>query len=186
MYRSFFVILFIFLSFGQDYTPVPINFSLPILFKVIPYNRTIFHEKKNEITICIIYNSDLRKSRKQKKIISNKIKKIIDAKLRNRIVKIDFVDIYENTIDSILLQKKYDVVFAVELNKRNITSIGSISKKQSIMSFSTDPNDLKYGISISCFLQDDDRSKIVINYNSLKAENVNLHPQILKLAKLIK
>lgn len=185
MFNSCLSILTLTILFGQNYTPVPVNYSIPILFKVIAYNRTIFQGPKKTVEIVILYNSDSRKSRKQKKQILKSFETILEKKLRKKKINIHIKDVYQANIDSIFTQQSYDVIFTVELDIHTVTKISKFAKKLKIMSFSTNPNDLKYGISISCLLQNNDRPKIIADYKSLILENVNLHPQILKLSRLV-
>ena len=181
---TLFCLLFFQLCYTQKYETIPVKNSLAIFFKIIPYNRNISFSNLDSINIYFIFDSNNLNSQIEKREVERLIPELIKYGMRGKPIKTYFFDIQTSKYIEKIKDSSSKVIIVIKLKKEAVEKLTKLTHSEKIMSLSTSPKDVSYGISVSCIIFEN-RPKILFNYAAILNEGLNIHPQILKLAKII-
>ncbi len=168
--------------FAQDIN-VPVNIQIPIIVKILAFNRTITDSPNPNIVITVLYQSKFKQSKQVKDAVIEAIAANHSSSRKKIIVKevdINSVSDISNSINS----TKPDVFILTPLRAIDIEQVSNIAKKNKILSISLCPTHLRDKISVAIDLLGD-KPQILINLTSSKLEGADFSSQLLKLSKIL-
>lgn len=157
------------------------NIQIPIFLKIITFEKTLNVQK--EINVIIVYQSKYAESARYAEEANEIINKANSNQygginFKPKLVNLDNTPMLNNLIDN-----NPSVIIIMPLKAVNISTISKKCKQYKILSFSTNPEYLEYGISV-VLEERRNRPEIWINLNSVKNEGIEFSSQLLKLVKI--
>ncbi len=165
--------------------PVTIESQVPLLLKILSFDRNLKVKSGNKLTIIILYQDKYRASTLAMNEFMDLIKDNDDFHVNNhpvKVVPIELGDLNDSRTISIL--KDADVFYITPVRAFDIHDITRISRSRKITTMSGVPDYVPEGISIGLDLVNE-RPKILININAAKSEAIDFNSQLLKLAEVI-
>jgi hypothetical protein len=171
-------------SFAQ-HVSVPIDLQVKLLPKILSLDKNFDKTQGGKkVRIGIIYDGSLRNSVKTKNEVFKESKEN-QLKLKNSdivFVSIDLSNI--ESLDEVLLNNNLYAVFILPLRGYDISSISKICRSNKIISFTSVPEFISQGVSVSFDIVNE-KIKISINLQAAKAEGANFSSHLLKIANVI-
>ncbi|KPK77859.1 MAG: hypothetical protein AMJ89_01670 [candidate division Zixibacteria bacterium SM23_73] len=171
---------------AKEEMPVPPRVQIPILLKVLTYDRNFERKVGDKLVIGILYDSQDDDSKK----IKEKLLDVLDS-LSGKTVKdapFTYVDLgysSEESLRNSIVSKNIDVLYLAPGGVLYLKSIVQISQKYKILTITGVPDYVKKGISVGIGLKDK-KPEIWINLGSTKAEGSDFTANLLKLCKIIR
>jgi hypothetical protein len=183
--------LFIVLSFygkteAEDKMLVPPRVQIPILFKILTYDRNFEGKIGDSLIIGILYNSQDTESRKAKKEISDVLDSLSAKTVKNvpfNYVILDYSS--EKSLGDLIDSNGIDVLYLAPGGQRCLKSIVQISQKVKILTMTGITDYVKEGISLGIGLKEN-KPEIWVNLDSTKAEGSDFDANFLKLCEIIR
>jgi hypothetical protein len=171
---------------AKEKMPVPPRVQIPILLKVLTYDRNFEKKVGDKLVIGLLYDSQDDDSEKIKEKVSDVLDSLSGKTVKD--VPFTYVDLdynskksQKNSIES----KKVDVLYLAPGGIGHLKSIVQISQEYKILTITGVPDYVKRGISVGIGLKDK-KPEIWINLSSTKAEGSDLPANLLKLCKVIR
>jgi len=171
---------------AKEKMPVPPRVQIPILLKVLTYDRNFEKKVGDTLVIGILYDSQDDDSEKIKEKVSDVLDSLSGKTVKD--VPFTYVDLdynskksQKNSIES----KKVDVLYLAPGGIGHLKSIVQISQEYKILTITGVPDYVKRGISVGIGLKDK-KPEIWINLGSTKAEGSDFTANLLKLCKVIR
>jgi len=171
---------------AKERMPVSPRVQIPILLKVLTYDRNFEKKVGDKLVIGILYDSQDDDSEKIKEKVSDVLDSLSGKTVKD--VPFTYVDLdynskksQKNSIES----KKVDVLYLAPGGIGHLKSIVQISQEYKILTITGVPDYVKRGISVGIGLKDK-KPEIWINLGSTKAEGSDFTANLLKLCKVIR
>ncbi|MBN2412711.1 YfiR family protein [candidate division KSB1 bacterium] len=172
----------IFPVLGQDIS-VPIRIHLPILLKILTFDRNFKNKVGDEIVIGIIYQRKFNTSLNAKNNFVDELNKSGLTKLEGLDVKFTTINIDTTDLETALLSEKIDVFYVTPLRAKGIEEIKNKSRKYHIITMSGVEEYIKFGLTVGVGIKGN-KPQILINLDAAKLENIDFSSQLLKLAQI--
>ncbi|MCK4384798.1 MAG: YfiR family protein [candidate division Zixibacteria bacterium] len=171
---------------AKEKMPVPPRVQIPILLKVLTYNRNFEKKVGDELVIGILYDSKDDDSKKVKQEVSEILDSLSAMTVKG--VPFFYVEVEYNSEDSLrnlVKSNKIDVLYIAPGGIWSLKSIVQISQKYEIPTMTGITDYVKKGISVGIGLKEN-KPEIWVNLDSAKAEGSNFSANLLKLCKVIR
>lgn len=170
----------------KDEVPVPPRVQIPILFKILTYDRNFEKKVEEKLVIGILYDSRNFYSEK----IKDEFSTVLDSLSAKTIKRIPFtfVDLNYNSQESLeyfIELKGINAFYLAPGGQKHLKSIIQISQKSKILTTTGITDYIKKGISLGIGLKEN-KPEIWINLDSAKAEGSDFDANFLKLCKIIR
>ena len=163
---------------------VPVDIQLELMSKILYLDKSLNLESGDTIKIGIIYNSKLRNSvRVKNDILYGKKKETQDLRDFESI----FIPLDVSTIINInkeIKKHEFNAIYLTPIRDYDIEKITEICRSEKIISITSVPQFLDYGVSVGFDLVNN-KLKININLASAKEEGANFSSRLLKIAHII-
>jgi hypothetical protein len=170
--------------FAQEIA-VPIEAQIPLLCKVITYDRDLKKRAGGELVIAVLYQRKFKSSLNIKDEVVGALEKmeiLTDTNLRLRCVAIELID--EKNLLQELVSKEVDVVYLTPTRAFDIDSITLVTRERHVLSLTGVPDYVGAGISVGVAAKGE-KPQILINRVAAQEEGADFSSQLLKLAKVI-
>jgi hypothetical protein len=166
--------------------PVPVHVQLPVLMKIITFDRNLKKRDTKDLVIGILYQSKFRMSLDVKNQLvaaldDSPLKEVEGAPIRY--MPVDLED--QTDLQSTILKGEITVLYITPLRAIDIGSITAVSQALRILSFTAVPDYVDLGVAVGLGTKGD-YPQIIINLPSARAEGADFSSQLLKLAKIIR
>jgi hypothetical protein len=163
---------------------VPVDIQLELLPKILYLNKALNLEKGDTIKIGIIYNSRIRNSvRVKNEVLSGQKKESKNLQdLESSFIPLDVSTIFN--IRHEMKKQKLNAVYLTPIRDYDIEKITEICRSEKIISITSVPQFLEYGVSVGFDLVNN-KLKININLASAKEEGANFSSRLLRIAHII-
>jgi hypothetical protein len=171
---------------AKEEMPVPPRIQIPILLKVLTYDRNFEKKVGDTLVIGILYDSQDEDSKKIKEKVSDVLDSLSGKTVKD--VPFTYVDLdysSKNSLKNSIESKKVDVLYIAPAGIGYLKSIVQISQKYKILTITGAPDYVKKGISVGIGLKEK-KPEIWINLSSAKAEGSDLPANLLRLCKVIR
>jgi hypothetical protein len=166
--------------------PVPPKIQIPILLKVLTYDRNFEKKVGDKLVIGILYDSQDDDSKKVKGEVSDALDSLSEMTVKG--ISFFYVEIEYNLEDSLrnlVKSNQIDVLYIAPGGIWSLKSIVQISQEYKILTITGAPDYVKKGISVGIGLKEK-KPEIWINLSSAKAEGSDFPANLLKLCKIIR
>lgn len=162
---------------------VPVQIQVPMLLKILTFDRNLEKRSGKKFTIGIIYQSKYRESFEAKDKFIESIDKISIKKIKDIPIELVSIDVDSSDLEHSILKNEVDGLYIAPLRAFDIKRILKISQDRKIISMTGVVEQVNSGISIGIGSKGD-KPLIIINLRSAKLEGIDFSSQLLKLAKI--
>ncbi len=162
------------------------EFQLPILLKILTYDRNFEKKVGDKLVIGIVYDSKDDDSKEVKEKASDVLDGLSEKTVKN--VPFSYVDVdycSKEFLESSVKSKEIDVLYIAPGRSWYLKSILQISQKHEILTMSGITDYVKKGVSVGIGAKEK-KPEIWINLESARAEGSDFDAKLLKLCKVIK
>lgn len=163
---------------------VPIEIQVPMLLKILTFDRNLEKRSGKKFTIGIIYQSKYKDSFEAKDKFIESINRISIKKIKDIPIDLLSIDVDGSDLEHAILKKEINALYIAPLRAFDIERITKISQDRKIISMTGIIEQVNSGISIGIGAKGD-KPLIIINLESAKLEGIDFSSQLLKLAKII-
>jgi hypothetical protein len=171
---------------AEDKMLVPPRVQIPILLKILTYDRNFEGKIGDSLIIGILHNSQDTESRKTKKEISDVLDSLSAKTVKNipfNYVILDYSS--DKSLEDLIDSNGIDVLYLASGGQSYLKSIVQISQKSKILTMTGITDYVKKGISLGIGLKEN-KPEIWVNLDSKKAEGIDFDANFLKLCKIIR
>jgi len=171
------------LSWAQKMV-VPMEQQVPLLLKILIFDRNLETRVGNEIVIGILYQERFRRSLNVKDDFINSTDHSIKNSVNNIPIKTVSIDVESNDLETVVMREKIDLFYIAPLRAFSMDKITDVSRSMRIMTLTGVPEYVEAGITVGIGLKGG-RPNILINLEAAKAEGVDFSSRLLRLAQII-
>lgn len=163
---------------------VPVEIQVPMLLKILTFDRNLEKRSGKKFTIGVIYQSKYKDSFEAGEKFIESINKISIKKIKDIPIEVVSIDVDSSDLENGILRNEVDGLYIAPLRAFDIQRILKISQDRKIISMTGVVEQVNSGISIGIGSKGD-KPLIIINLRSTKLEGIDFSSQLLKLAKII-
>lgn len=157
--------------------------QLPLLLKILSFNRTLRHSVDNTIVIGVIYQSRFRYSREIKEEFEEAAARVQQIMGTYRI-KYQYIDIDRIDPATRLRNEQFSALYITPLRAYGVGDILTITRAEKVLSMTGVPEYTEKGVAV-CIGLKADKPQIIIKLSGARAEGVDFSAQLLKFAKIL-
>ncbi|MFN8359249.1 MAG: YfiR/HmsC family protein [Candidatus Kapaibacterium sp.] len=169
-------------SIAQE-TAISVSSHVPILCKVLSFDRNLKQQSRGVITIGVVYQSKFRVSLNtvndlQRYFTENPVK------ISGQQVVLKLIDISEDNLNTVLNSDNFTVLYIAPLRAYNVANLHLVCSSKKIRTITGVPEYVEAGISVGVGTKGN-QAEIIINRTSSISEGADFSAQLLKLARII-
>lgn len=169
---------------GED-MPLPAPQQVPLLLKVLTYDRNLEAKSGRELALGIVYDPADRDSARATDEIGSTLFKFAGKTVRGLPIKYYTIEYTSPTeLERFIKQKRISVLYVAPGNSRNIAELVKVSQGLNLTSTTGVPDYVRKGIAVGIGLVQD-KPQILINLSSAKAEGSDFDASLLRLATIL-
>ena len=162
---------------------VPVDIQVPILMKIISFDRNLSARAGDEIVVGVLYQHGLRASTLAKEQFLDEAAQLpVIGGLRIRVVEIRIDG--EQDLRSVIRGSGARVLYVTPVRSISMGVITGISRELGITTMTGVPEFVNSGIAVGVGLKGE-RPSIVINLSAAREEGADFSSQLLRLARII-
>lgn len=171
-------------AFAQQ-MPVPVDVQVPILLKVLSFDRRIADARGEKLVVGVLYQSGFRDSSAVKDRVLDALSRAGSNGPANRPLVVVSVDgDGKEGVDKSLTRLGVKVLYVTPLRAFDLSSLVSASRRSGILTLTGVPEYVASGLSVGVDLRQD-RPRILVNLGAARAEGADLAAPLLGLASLV-
>ena len=166
---------------------LPVAKQVPLLLKILTYDRNFEKKAGAELAIGIVYDPADRDSAKATSDLGSTLHQIQDRGQTVKQLKIQYYTIeYTNAADleRFVKQKGISVLYIAPGNARNLANLVQLSQELHLTTTTGVPDYVHRGASVGLALAQD-KPQILINLQSTRAEGIQFDASLLGLATIV-
>lgn len=165
--------------------PAPVGVQIPILLKVLAFDRHLTDVKEKELVLGVLFQSGFRTSVGVKDAVMEIVARDGSDRLASRRLKPIAVDADEKgTLESKLKQSGADVLYVTPLRALDVASVASVARTLGVLTLSGVPDYIRSGLSIGLDVKRD-RPEILVNLKAAREAGADLAAPLLKMATIV-
>jgi YfiR/HmsC-like len=170
---------------GAEEMALSVERQVPILFKILTYDRNFEKRAGAELVIGIVYDPSNLDSAKATTDLGNALYQSKDKTVKQLPVKYYTIEYTNNAeLERIVKQKGISVLYIAPGNARNLTNLVQLSQDLHLTTLTGVPDYVRRGASVGLALAQD-KPQILINLQSTRAEGIQFDASLLGLATIV-
>lgn len=165
--------------------PTPVDVQIPILFKVLAFDRQLTDAKDKDLVLGVLYQSGYRTAAGVKDTVvevSTRVGADGVASRRLRLIPID-VDGKE-PLETLLRQSGAQVLYVTPLRALDVAALAATARKLRILTMTGVPEYVRSGLVIGIGLKRD-RPEILVNLKAGRSVGADLAAPLLKMSTIV-
>ncbi|MEO0093984.1 MAG: YfiR family protein [candidate division WOR-3 bacterium] len=172
------------IEFAQE-MPVPMDLQLPLLLKVLTFDRNLKSRVGKEIVIGVIYQEKFRASLLIKDEFLRVLKELPIKDLADLPIKAKPIALGDEAIlKTAIINDSIAILYVTPLRAFEISTIQALAGELKVLTLTGVPEYVKSGLAVGVGTKGE-RPLIIINLTQAKAEGADFSSQLLNLAKVI-
>ena len=163
---------------------VPVEIQVPMLLKILTFDRNLEKRSGKKLTIGIIYQSKYKESFDAKDEFIKSINKMSIKRVKDIPINLVPIDVDSSDLEGAVSKNEVNALYIAPLRAFDIGKVIKVSQDNKILSMTGVIEQINSGISIGIGAKGD-KPLIIINLRSAKLEGADFSSQLLKLAKII-
>jgi hypothetical protein len=171
---------------GADVMPVSPDLQIPLILKVLTYDRHFENRAATEIKVGIVYSPENAASSRAMTAISGVFQTFSDKTVKNVVIHytpIGFTT--ESAVERFAQANKVNVFYIAPGNAQNLGTLLKISGGQRIVTTTGVPDYVEKGVAVGIGVRQD-KPQILINLPSSKSAGVEFDASLLRIARVIR
>jgi len=172
-------------TLGAQDMAVPVTTQVPILAKVLEFNRKLSARREGELVIGILHQRRYRTSANVADEVHQALSRLpagVVQGRRIRTVMIAFDD--PGDLAAILAREQVDVLYVTPLRAVDIDALKATCRTAQVTTVTGVPEYVERGLAIGVGVKGE-RPEIVINLDASRAEGAELNAQVLRIARIV-
>ncbi|MFH1336142.1 MAG: YfiR family protein [Candidatus Zixiibacteriota bacterium] len=164
---------------------LPEEIQVPLLLKILTYDRSMEGKAKDTLRIGVLYYPNDDQSKKNKNSIMEYLKNNKDKTINGipfSFVEIGFIS--GKQLGDAVTRKNIMVLYITSDGNHTIKEISELTQTKKILTMTGRVDYVDLGISVGLGIEDE-KSQIVINLPSARAEGSDFSAKLLKLCKIV-
>jgi hypothetical protein len=164
---------------------VPIEIQVPLLVKVLEFDRSLRSHPGEELVILVAYQSRFRDSREVKDQIEEWISAVPSGRINGRALRWEFVDLEgRDGLAAELDRRGAGVVYLAPLRAVDVNELTAAAGEARALSVTGDLDHLDEGVAVT-FGTRGGRPSIIINLKAARAAGADFSAQLLQVAEIV-
>ena len=173
-------------SAGAQEVAVPVDLQVPLLLKVLGFDRKLTSGTEQELVIGVLVQAKYRTSVNVAEEVRESVKRLPGGTIAGRRVRSVGIDLDETpNLAATLGRLQVGVLYVSPLRAADLQAVMGACRSAGITTVTGVPEYVETGISIGIGSKGE-RPEIVINLAASRAEGADLNAQLLKLARIVK
>jgi hypothetical protein len=167
-------------------SPVPLHRQIPILLKILTFDRNFEKRTNTRLNIGVVYNESDPASRQSLQDIITVLNKYADKTVNGLPVNyypIGYTD--EQNLAEFATLNNINVFYVTPGSAKHIAALLRTSQRQKIITVSGVPAYVRAGVSVGLDLNTDNKARILINLRSAQLEGIVFDANLLRLATIV-
>ncbi len=173
------------LSALADEMAVPADLQVPLILKVLTYDRNFDEKAQNELKIGIVYTGNAA-SQKAKNEVIGVLEKFSGKTIRKLPIKylpIEFTS--QRDLENSAKTNRMNVLYIAPGNAQNLDVLLKVSQANQIITTTGVPTYVDQGVAVGIGIRQD-KPQILINLGSSKKEGSEFDASLLRIASVIR
>jgi hypothetical protein len=171
---------------AADSMPVSPDLQIPLILKVLTYDRHFENRASSELKVGIVYSPDNVASARANTAIAGVFQTFSDKTVKNVVIRYMSVGFTtEEALERFAQANKVNVFYIAPGNARNLATLLKISGGQQIVTTTGVPEYVEQGVAIGIGVRQD-KPQILINLPSSKSAGVEFDASLLRIARVIR
>jgi hypothetical protein len=169
-----------------DVMPVSPDLQIPLILKVLTYDRHFENRASTELTVGIVYSPENAASAQAMTAIAGVFQTFSDKTVRNVAIRYSSVGFTnQEALERFAQSNKVNVFYIAPGNARNLETLLKISGVQQIVTTTGVPEYVEKGVAVGIGVRQD-KPQILINLPSSKSAGVEFDASLLRIARVIR
>jgi D-arabinose 1-dehydrogenase-like Zn-dependent alcohol dehydrogenase len=169
---------------GQQ-MPVPVDVQIPVLLKVLSFDRRIADARGQILVVGVLYQSGYRASATAKDRAVEEFTRARSSGPASRSLALVQIDAdKESALEKALTRLGVRVLYVTPVRAFDLDSLVAATRRNGILTLTGVPEYVEAGVSIGVELRQD-RPRILVNLRAARAEGADLAAQLLGLATVV-
>ena len=165
---------------------VPVRAQYLLFLKILTFDRNLDQRVNGDLVIGIVYQRRFRRSLHVRDALLNAVKESKIADVAGHQIRVVSIDLESNTdIRKAIREHRVNALYIAPLRAVDIKSISKVSREAKVLTMTGVPEYVEEGIAVGIGLRGE-KPEILVNLRAAKAEGVDFHAQLLKLAKVFR
>lgn len=164
---------------------IPADAQLPIFFKVLTYDRTLWDDPEPPLRIGLLHRLDSEASRRNLTAMITSLETSAHKTING--VPFEYVTLTWSGTDDLMRQivvADLDVLYVTEGHRDVLDSVSTSARAHGILTLAGAAGDVGHGLSVGLDLEDG-RPRLVVDLAALAAEGHQLDSRVLRLCKVV-
>lgn len=171
-------------AFAQQ-MPVPVDVQVPVLLKVLTFDRRIADARGQNLVVGVLYQSGFRLSSTVKDQVMDALSRGSPGGPAHRPLNVVAVDADEKEeVEKALTRLGVKVLYVTPLRAFDLPSLCAATRRSGTLTMTGVPDYVEAGLSIGLDLRQD-RPRILVNLQAARAEGADLAAPLLGLATVV-
>ena len=171
-------------AFAQQ-MPVPVEVQVPVLLKVLTFDRRIADVRGENLVVGVLYQSGFRLSSTVKDRVMDALSSTGPSGPANRPLKVVAVDADgKESLETALARLGVRVLYVTPMRAFDLESLVAATRRNRTLTLTGVPDYVEAGLSIGLDLRQD-RPRILVNLRAARAEGADLAAPLLGLATVV-
>ena len=166
--------------------PVPVELQIPLILKVLTYDRNFENRARSQLKIGIVYNTGDASSVMAKNQVSSVFEEFEAKTIKNVPIKhfsLEYVS--QDQFINIVNANQMTVYYVAPGNARNLDNLLRMSQSQRVITVTGVPGYVFRGVAVGIGANQD-KPQILINLTSAKSVGTEFDASLLRIAKVVR
>jgi hypothetical protein len=171
---------------GMEIMPVPAELQVPLILKILTYDRNFDSKAQTELRVGIVFVSGNPASLKAKNEIEDVFRRFSDKTVRKLAIRhsaVEYVSVSQ--VEEAARSNQFNIFYVAPGNAGNLETLLRISQARQIITTTGVPAYVDKGIAVGVGVEQD-KPHILINLASSKAEGSEFDASLLRIAKVVR
>ena len=166
--------------------PIPVNLQIPLILKILTYDRELLQKSKSELTIGILYSAADPSSVQAKDDVSRILQQLADKTVRQLAIRTVVIE-YKGAGDlqATVSASRIGVLYVTPGSAGQLDQILRVSRSQRITTATGVPDFVQSGVAVGIGVRQE-KPQILINLASAKSEGSEFDASLLRIATVVK
>jgi hypothetical protein len=165
--------------------PVPVDVQVPVLLKVLAFDRSIADARGENLVVGVLYQSGFRLSSTVKDRVMDALSRAGSGGPANRPLNVIAIDAdRKENLEEALTRLRVKVLYVTPLRAFDLKNLVAATRRSRTLTMTGVPDYVEAGLSVGLDLRQD-RPRILVNLQAARAEGADLAAPLLGLATVV-
>jgi hypothetical protein len=170
---------------GAQDMAVPVETQVPILAKVLEFNRKLAGHREGELVIGILHQRRYRTSVNVADEVQRAVSRLPVGVVQGRHIRTVAIALEDQAdLESVLAREQIDVLYVAPLRAVDLDALKATCRASQVITVTGVPEYVERGLAIGVGVKGE-RPEIVINLDASRAEGAELNAQVLRIARIV-